>query len=684
MPDVSNNVDEIMCIPAVGILSYHWFLTVFVTNIHDHDTLLQIWDIFFVRGARSIFQVAVSIFQGAATALATATEMQEVSAAINDSMNALSHDSLIDAVLGSLSDVVTEERIKEKRNIYLKQLKQEEENMKRRLNSFRMVKENENNTGEREGDGSENESSARKKRPGKLLETPTKAVPLSGGERRRSIAYNMKRASLITEGNTAPNGDTATTVTLDHTPSVPSTSSFVLDDLLQIEKVALVELTKVVLLNRKQQQPTQGGTTSAGREENIDGRTLCVVDEETFAQIWPVACQSCVHGDQWLAWHTPREIFEAFAEPKRDEEEEKTGTTGTTSKDPTVVSEMVVDFRDILCGLSVFCDGSSGDRVSKLRFIYSVYDTDRNQTLDFDELHDLMSAVYSMFMNFEKEEVFEAEVKHFVKLVFSKLGNGEGEQCLNFSQFREVSVMQPLILQYLADDGGRTTGGSNGGGGESRRNSRATSRRSQSGGRGGGESPDMAQNNHRHFRHCRTNSYETLQRTSFARGELRDSSESLNFPRVGEEPPRTGQGGDGGGEEPPTRLHGEVVQLAFVQAMGVGGFASGESGGGDEGMPKGAKMSDYYAMLKKLNEACFELEQCKQELTIEKRVHKAMDNELEEMEMKWKEATRLLVEEKANSKLNKEMLHEILNAKGESPLKKNNTRTQMKERMCNM
>ena len=124
------------------------------------------------------------------------------------------------------------------------------------------------------------------------------------------------------------------------------------------------------------------------------------------------------------------------------------------------------------------------------------------------------------------------------------------------------------------------------------------------------------------------------------------------------------------GEEPPTRLHEEVIQLAFVQAMGVGGFASGPSGG-DEGLPKGAKMSDYYAMLKKLNKTCFELEQCKQELAIEKRVHEAMDNELEEMEMKWKEVTRLLVEEKANSKLNKEMLHEILNAKGESPLKKN-------------
>ena len=169
-----------MCIPAVGILSYHWFLTVFVTNIHDHDTLLQIWDIFFVRGARSIFQVAVSIFQGAATALATATEMQEVSAAINDSMNALSHDSLIDAVLGSLSDVVTEERIKEKRNIYLKQLKQEEENMKRRLNSFRMVKENENNTGEREGDGSENESSARKKDLGNCWKHPPKQCRCRG------------------------------------------------------------------------------------------------------------------------------------------------------------------------------------------------------------------------------------------------------------------------------------------------------------------------------------------------------------------------------------------------------------------------------------------------------------------------------------------------------------------------
>ena len=28
MPEASDNVDDIMCIPAVGILSYHWFLTV--------------------------------------------------------------------------------------------------------------------------------------------------------------------------------------------------------------------------------------------------------------------------------------------------------------------------------------------------------------------------------------------------------------------------------------------------------------------------------------------------------------------------------------------------------------------------------------------------------------------------------------------------------------------------------
>ena len=43
----------------------------------------------------------------------------------------------------------------------------------------------------------------------------------------------------------------------------------------------------------------------------------------------------------------------------------------------------MVDFRELLCGLSVLCSGAT--REAKLRFIYKIYDTDRNQTLDADE-----------------------------------------------------------------------------------------------------------------------------------------------------------------------------------------------------------------------------------------------------------------------------------------------------------
>ena len=46
MPDVSSKVDDVMGLPSVGILSYHWFLTIFLTTIENHDTLMQIWDVF--------------------------------------------------------------------------------------------------------------------------------------------------------------------------------------------------------------------------------------------------------------------------------------------------------------------------------------------------------------------------------------------------------------------------------------------------------------------------------------------------------------------------------------------------------------------------------------------------------------------------------------------------------------
>ena len=70
-------------------------------------------------------------------------------------------------------------------------------------------------------------------------------------------------------------------------------------------------------------------------------------------------------------------------------------------------------------------------------------------------------------------------------------------------------------------------------------------------------------------------------------------------------------------------------------------------------------------MLRTFNEMCFDLEQCRNELGIERRTNAAMDVELKETESRAVTAERLLAEEKANSALNKQMLHDVMCAQGE-------------------
>ena len=68
-------------------------------------------------------------------------------------------------------------------------------------------------------------------------------------------------------------------------------------------------------------------------------------------------------------------------------------------------------------------------------------------------------------------------------------------------------------------------------------------------------------------------------------------------------------------------------------------------------------------MLRKFNEVCFQLENCRNELAIEKRTNNAMCRDIEELTTKLQKAERLLLEEKANSKLNKQILHDMLHEK---------------------
>ena len=637
MPDVSHNVDEVMCIPAVGILSYHWFLTIFVTTINSHTMLLRLWDVFFVRGARSIFQIALAIFESAAPKLREATEIPEISIAIDDSLRSFSKDSLINAVLGLQGAVVTTDRIKKMRATHMKELRQEEQMMQRRMSRIKSqpTKKSMRNLKSKKslqnlkGDPNQNTTTATVDSSNDGPGTESRSV------RRRSVVFKMTESN---EGTTKNNqteqkrtqqqkGQNNTNATTDTDPGDTESMPFVLSDLLEIEKAALVEMYQIVE-NANKDNP---------HISNIDGRQLCVMNRSTFEKVWPIACQDCTHGERWLSWHSAIEVFDAFSFFKQSNAPLKSQTDQNDENKGC----MVVDFRDLLCGLSVFCNG--GNRTSKLKFIYSVYDTDRNESLDHDELYDLMSAVYATCDMDDGGDGgdggVDVNVEHYVKAIFSKLGSEE-EQSLNFSQFREVAVMHPVILQYLAETGSAGSSGSD--------VSEADNKSNKSNTYGG-------------IRSVRSSSVEMLGKTSFAKSSL-VSIVLKQHPSFLKKD----------GQEPPMRIHPDVVTLPFVQAMGVGD--GGQHGEDDVVvLPNGTTMSDYYVMLRTFNQVCFDLERCTKELAIERKVHISIEDEL--LEVKKREITleRRLVEEKANSAINKQMLNEVLLSREESPLKHNHS-----------
>ena len=637
MPEVSNNIDEIMCIPAVGILSYHWFLTMFVTTIHNHHMLLKIWDIFFVRGARSIFQVALSIFENASDSLINATEIPDISIALETSLGSFNLIKLIHSLLGHQSSSVTETKIKSLRAVHIKRLKDEEDAMQKKLSRIRSQPII-NPILKLSGDGEmtkKNESRGVRRRS-IVMKKSDLVVKLGGEVENATRSGRSGRSGRSAGEEESASGKVASGRKSFHSQSSTAAAAlipFTLQDLLDIEKGALVELKRAAV----ERDEVYDQTTVA----DIDGRTLCIVDRSTFRRTWNVASSACSSGDRWLArlsWQTADEIFDAYSEPSKN----------NSSLD-------VVDFRDLLCGLSVFCDGD--DRTAKLQFIYSIYDTDCNESLDHDEFFDLMSAVYSIFMDYGETSSMENEVESFVRLVFSKMGHAE-EQSLCFSEFREVAVMQPQILQYLAVD--RTGGSGSGNGGSGGGGSKMPQRRSVSAlgsFSGHGESSEEGQSTSS-SRSLRYSSVELLGKTSFA-GDSRSSSSGGGSVMVVD----AASVGIIEGEEPPMRLHADAVQLPFVQAMGVGDGAGQH--GSDVALPNGAQMKDYYEMLRTFNEMCFDLEQCRNELGIERRTNAAMDVELKETESRAVTAERLLAEEKANSALNKQMLHDVMCAQGE-------------------
>ena len=84
-------------------------------------------------------------------------------------------------------------------------------------------------------------------------------------------------------------------------------------------------------------------------------------------------------------------------------------------------------------------------------YVFKIFDVDDSESLDREELGDLMWCVYSAFLDSSSVDERTQEVNSFVHIAFSR--GGTRSESLTFAGFKEISVIQPLIFRYLSNRG---------------------------------------------------------------------------------------------------------------------------------------------------------------------------------------------------------------------------------------
>lgn len=161
---------------------------------------------------------------------------------------------------------------------------------------------------------------------------------------------------------------------------------------------------------------------SARRSAHGAREACCVgLDRRAFTELWRLAA---TRAGVDVGPSVPSQLFDAFSAAD--------GPGDTPA----------ADVREVLCGLVVLCPA---DRFEKLRFCFTVYDTDDSGSLEREELLDLMYAVFGLFFDSEVSE----EVERFVASVFAHM-DVDQDGCISMDEFREVALMQPLIFRFFS------------------------------------------------------------------------------------------------------------------------------------------------------------------------------------------------------------------------------------------
>jgi len=104
--------------------------------------------------------------------------------------------------------------------------------------------------------------------------------------------------------------------------------------------------------------------------------------------------------------------------------------------------DKVINFREFLCGLSVFC--KKGTLEEKLRFSFNVYDVDGDGNISRNELHMMLKA--SLFEN--HMDLSEDQMVALVDATFAEADlNGDG--LISYDEYRVMVDKHPNIISNM-------------------------------------------------------------------------------------------------------------------------------------------------------------------------------------------------------------------------------------------
>ncbi|KAL0480677.1 serine/threonine-protein phosphatase 2B regulatory subunit [Acrasis kona] len=97
-----------------------------------------------------------------------------------------------------------------------------------------------------------------------------------------------------------------------------------------------------------------------------------------------------------------------------------------------------IDFREFICGLSVFCEKGTIDE--KLKFSFRIYDFDNDGCIDKEELFKLLEAIVQNSLGIPQEQLHS-----LVDATFAE-ADTDGDGKISFEEYRVLVTKHPAMI----------------------------------------------------------------------------------------------------------------------------------------------------------------------------------------------------------------------------------------------